>query len=142
MAAKLTPMLQQYMAIKQEHPDVILMCRLGDFYEMFGDDAKIAAQELEITLTSSGRRTRGPDADVRCAVSLGRPLRRAPHQQGVPGRHLRSDGGPELAKGLVKREVTRVVTPGTILEELDAPSREQQLPRRSGAQARRPTASQ
>lgn len=117
MTAKLTPMLQQYMAIKQEHPDVILMCRLGDFYEIFGDDAKIAAQELEITLTSreAGKAGRIPmcgvpyhAVDRYVARLISRGYRVAICDQVED---------PKLARGLVKREVTRVVTPGTVLED-------------------------
>lgn len=136
MTAKLTPMLQQYMAIKQEHPDVILMCRLGDFYEIFGDDAKIAAQELEITLTSrdAGRAGRMP----MCGVpyhSVDRYVARL-ISKGYRVAICDQMEDPKHAKGLVKREVTRVVTPGTILEDsmlqagsnnyLVAPSRRQE----------------
>lgn len=117
MTDKLTPMLRQYTAIKQEHPDVILMFRLGDFYEMFGDDAKVAAQELEITLTSrdAGRAGRVPmcgvpyhAVDRYVARLIGRGYRVAICDQVED---------PKLAKGLVKRQVTRVVTPGTVLED-------------------------
>lgn len=117
MTDKLTPMLRQYMAIKKEHPDVILMFRLGDFYEMFGDDAKVAAQELEITLTSrdAGRSGRIPmcgvpyhAVDRYVARLISRGYRVAICDQVED---------PKLAKGLVKREVTRVVTPGTVLED-------------------------
>ncbi len=117
MSAKLTPMLQQYMAIKQEHPDVILMCRLGDFYEIFGDDAKVAAQELEITLTSreAGKAGRIP----MCGVpyhSVDRYVARL-ISRGYRVAICDQVEDPKLAKGLVKREVTRVVTPGTVLED-------------------------
>ena len=114
---KLTPMLRQYAAIKQEHPDVILMFRLGDFYEMFGEDAKTAAKELEITLTSrdAGRSGRMPmcgvpyhAVDRYVARLISRGYRVAICDQ---------IEDPKIAKGLVKRQVTRVVTPGTILED-------------------------
>jgi DNA mismatch repair protein MutS len=117
MTDKLTPMLHQYTEIKKEHPDVILMFRLGDFYEMFGDDAKVAAKELEITLTSreAGRTGRIPmcgvpyhSVDRYIARLIGRGFRVAICDQVEDAK---------LAKGLVKREVTRVVTPGTILED-------------------------
>lgn len=110
-------MLAQYTAIKKEHPDVILMFRLGDFYEMFGDDAKIAAQELEITLTSreAGRSGRIPmcgvpyhSVDRYVARLIARGYRVAICDQVED---------PKQAKGLVKREVTRVITPGTVLED-------------------------
>ena len=117
MTSKLTPMLQQYTAIKKEHPDVILMFRLGDFYEMFGDDAKIAARELEITLTSreAGLSGRIP----MCGVpyhSVDRYIARL-ISRGYRVAICDQVEDPKLAKGLVKREVTRVVTPGTVLED-------------------------
>ena len=117
MTVKLTPMLQQYTAIKQEHPDVILMFRLGDFYEMFGDDAKTAAQELEITLTS---RDAGESGKIpMCGVPYHAVDRYIARLIGKGYRVAICDQveDPKLAKGLVKRQVTRVVTPGTILED-------------------------
>lgn len=110
-------MLQQYTAVKQEHPDVILMFRLGDFYEMFGEDAHIASKELEITLTSrdAGKSGRMPmcgvpyhSVDRYIARLISRGYRVAICDQIEDTRS---------AKGLVKREVTRVVTPGTVLED-------------------------
>ena len=66
MAAKLTPMMAQYQAIKKEHPDEILFFRLGDFYEMFFDDALLASRELELTLTgrAAGNKERAPMCGV------------------------------------------------------------------------------
>jgi len=124
MSSKLTPMLQQYTAIKREHPDVILMFRLGDFYEMFGDDAKIAAQELEITLTS--REAGGAGRIPMCGVpyhSVDRYVARL-ISRGYRVAICDQVEDPKQAKGLVKREVTRVITPGTVLEDamLDATS--------------------
>jgi len=117
MTEKLTPMLQQYTAIKKEHPDVILMFRLGDFYEMFGEDAKIAAQELEITLTS---RDAGHTGKIpMCGVpyhSVDRYVARL-ISRGYRVAICDQVEDPKLAKGLVKRQVTRVVTPGTVLED-------------------------
>ena len=69
MAAKLTPMMAQYQAIKKEHPDEILFFRLGDFYEMFFDDALLASRELELTLTG-----RAAGNKERCTVSFGGEL--------------------------------------------------------------------
>lgn len=117
MNSKLTPMLRQYEAIKREHPDVILMFRLGDFYEMFGADAEIAAKELEITLTSrdAGRAGRIPmcgvpyhSVDRYIARLISKNYRVAVCDQVED---------PKKAKGLVRRAVTRVVTPGTLLED-------------------------
>jgi len=121
-AKKITPMVAQYEAIKQQYPDVILMFRLGDFYEMFGGDAEVASRELEIVLTS---RSQGYAADV--------PMCGFPHH--AVDRYvarLISKGyrvaicdqleDPKKTKNIVKRGVTRVVTPGTVLEDgmLDA----------------------
>jgi DNA mismatch repair protein MutS len=117
MTQKLTPMLKQYQQIKAEHPDVIVMFRLGDFYEMFGDDAKLASKELEITLTSrdAGYMAKMPmcgvpyhAVDRYIARLIGKGFRVAICDQMED---------PKLAKGIVKREVTRVVTPGTIMED-------------------------
>ena len=66
--AALSPMMQQYFDIKKQHPDKILFFRLGDFYEMFYDDAILASKELELTLTGPGLRPGGARAHVRCAV--------------------------------------------------------------------------
>lgn len=117
MTPKLTPMMQQYMSMKSEHPDVILMMRMGDFYEMFGEDAKIAAQVLEITLTS---REAGPGGRIAmCGVphhAVDRYIARL-ISKGYRAAICDQMEDPKLAKGLVRREVTRVVTPGTILED-------------------------
>ncbi|HEY3297770.1 MAG TPA: DNA mismatch repair protein MutS, partial [Armatimonadota bacterium] len=115
--SKLTPMLRQYLDIKKEHPDVILMFRLGDFYEMFGEDAKIASRELEITLTSreGGQAGRIP----MCGVpyhSVDRYIARLINR-GYRAAICDQVEDPKQAKGLVRREVTRVFTPGTVLED-------------------------
>ncbi len=123
-AKKITPLVAQYKAIKEQYPDVILMFRLGDFYEMFGDDAVTASRELEIVLTS---RSQGYAADVpMCGVPY--------HAVDKYVAKLISRGyrvaicdqleDPKKAKKIVKRGVTRVVTPGTVLEDgmLDAKS--------------------
>mgnify|MGYP001098198146 CR=1 FL=1 len=124
MAAKnnATPMLQQYLSIKEQYPDALLFYRMGDFYEMFFEDAQRASRALEITLTS--RNKNDPSPVPMCGV----PHRAA---QGYIARLL--DQGfkvavcdqvedPKAAKGLVRREVVRVVTPGMIVEDelLDA----------------------
>jgi DNA mismatch repair protein MutS len=124
MTTKLTPMLAQYKAIKEQYPDVILMFRLGDFYEMFGDDAVTAARELEIVLTSREAGTAG--RMPMCGVphhSVERYVARL-ISRGYRVAICDQMEDPKLAKGLVKRDVTRVVTPGTVLEDhmLDAKS--------------------
>ncbi len=113
--AELTPMMQQYMDTKKEYNDCILFYRLGDFYEMFFDDAVTASKELEITLTGKN-----------CGLEERAPMCGIPHHA-VDGylNKLISKGykvaiceqveDPKKAKGIVKREVVRVVTPGTNL---------------------------
>ena len=112
-----TPMMQQYLRLKAEHPDILLFYRMGDFYELFYDDAKRAAQLLDISLTKRG-------------ASAGQPIPMA----GVPHHavenylaklvHLGESvaiceqvGDPALSKGPVERKVVRIVTPGTISDE-------------------------
>ena len=111
-----TPMMQQYLRIKAEHPDILLFYRMGDFYELFHDDAEKAARLLDITLTSRG-------------ASAGTPIRMA----GVPWHSAEQYlaklvklgesvaiceqiGDPNTSKGPVERQVTRIVTPGTLTE--------------------------
>ena len=114
---KKTPMMEQYLAIKARHQDAVLFFRMGDFYEMFFDDAKIAAEVLGLTLTS---RAHGKAADV--------PLAGFPHHSletylakmvkaGYRVAICEQLEDPKLAKGVVKRDVTEIVTPGTVLTE-------------------------
>ena len=115
MLAK-TPMMRQYQEIKKENPDTILFFRLGDFYEMFGADAELAARELEITLTgrAAGLEKRVP----MCGV----PYHAADNyinkliQKGYKVAICEQVEDPKECKGLVKREVIRLVTPGTTLD--------------------------
>ncbi|MFQ5808185.1 MAG: DNA mismatch repair protein MutS [Armatimonadota bacterium] len=114
---KLTPMFRQYNSVKQQYPDVLLLFRMGDFYELFGEDAEIAAGELELTLTSreAGKGNRIPMCGVpHHAVEryLARLIRK-----GYRAAICDQVEDPKQAKGLVRREVTRVVTPGTVLED-------------------------
>jgi DNA mismatch repair protein MutS len=114
---KLTPMLEQYLRAKQEHPEALLFFRMGDFYELFFEDAERAARLLDITLTS---RSKKDDVPI--------PMCGVPHHavQGYVAKLL-SLGfkvalcdqmeDPAAAKGLVAREVVRVITPGTVTEE-------------------------
>lgn len=115
--SKPTPMLQQYLDIKAEHNDCILFFRLGDFYEMFGEDAKLASQLLDITLTSreAGKGNRIPMCGVpyhACQSYIARLVK-----QGCKVAICEQVENPSEAQGLVKRQVTRVVTPGTIVDE-------------------------
>ncbi|RKI86717.1 DNA mismatch repair protein MutS [bacterium 0.1xD8-71] len=113
--AELTPMMQQYLETKKEYQDCILFYRLGDFYEMFFDDALIASKELEITLTgkSCGQEERAPmcgipyhavDSYLNKMVSKGYKVAICEQVE-----------DPKVAKGIVKREVIRIATPGTNL---------------------------
>lgn len=113
----LTPLFRQYHSIKSQYPDVILMFRLGDFYEMFGKDAEIASRELDLVLTSreAGKGKRIPMCGVPYhAVEryIARLLSR-----GYKVAICEQMEDPAKAKGLVKRAVTRIVTPGTVVEE-------------------------
>lgn len=115
MAAKLTPMMEQYMEIKKSYPDCILFYRLGDFYEMFFDDALIASKELEITLTGKncGMEERAPMCGVpyhAVDVYLSKLVKNG-HKVAI----VEQLEDPSTTKGLVKRDVIRIVTPGTNL---------------------------
>ncbi len=113
--SKLTPMMQQYLQIKREYPDAILFFRLGDFYEMFMEDALLASKELEITLT--GREGGGEERVPMCGV----PYHSADGyiarliDKGYKVAICEQVEDPKQAKGIVKREVIRVITPGTVL---------------------------
>lgn len=112
----LSPLMKQYLEVKQEHPDCILMCRIGDFYEMFFDDAKTASRELDLVLT-------GKD----CGLDERAPMCGVPHHavesyiaklvsRGYRVAICEQMEDPATAKGLVKREVIRIITPGTVTE--------------------------
>src|SRR5262249_46787147 len=113
--ARETPMQQQYRRIKAQYPDVILMFRLGDFYEMFGEDALVASEALEITLTARpdpGRNEKIP----MCGVPYHAVDRYVARLIAKGFRVAICDQmeDPRFAKQVVKREVTRVLTPGTV----------------------------
>lgn len=114
---KLTPMLEQYLRIKQDYPDALLFFRMGDFYELFFEDARIAARELQIVLTS---RNKEEEEQI--------PMAGVPHHS--VEEYLKTllerrykiaiceqMEDPAQAKGLVQRAVTRVLTPGTVVED-------------------------
>lgn len=116
---KLTPMMQQYMEIKNNHKDSLLFFRLGDFYEMFLEDAVIASRELEITLTqrkSSGEEEGIPMCGVPYHVADTYISRLV--EKGYKVAICEQVEDPALAKGIVKREVIKVVTPGTITDSI------------------------
>ncbi len=112
-----TPLMQQYRDIKARYADTILFFRMGDFYEMFGDDARLAARELGLTLTA---RNNGGAADVplagvpvKAATEYLRRLIALGHRVAI----CEQVEDPRLAKGLVRREVVETVTPGTVLAD-------------------------
>lgn len=111
----LTPMMQQYMKTKEEYKDCILFYRLGDFYEMFFDDAIVASKELEITLTgkSCGQEERAPMCGIPYHAVDGYLNKLV--GKGYKVAICEQVEDPKLAKGIVKREVIRIVTPGTNL---------------------------
>ncbi len=119
--AELTPMMKQYLEIKKDNPDSILFFRLGDFYEMFADDAKLASKELDLTLTSRdhGKHLKPEEERVpMCGIPY--------HASEAYIARLIAKGykvaiceqmeDPATAKGLVKRDIIRVVTPGTVID--------------------------
>jgi len=112
--AKLSPMMQQFAAAKAAHPDALLFFRMGDFYELFYDDAIVASRELELTLTARDRERQQPMCGVpyHAAEAYLQRLLRKGYRIAI----CEQMEDPKLAKGIVKREVTRVVTPGTALD--------------------------
>ena len=115
---ELTPMQRQYHAIKADHEDCILFFRLGDFYEMFNDDARVAAKELDLTLTTRDRGKPQEEQTPMCGVpfhSVDAYIARLV-QKGYKVAICEQMTDPALTKGLVEREVTRIVTPGTVTE--------------------------
>lgn len=118
MAEKYTPMMEQYLKVKEKYQDTLLFYRIGDFYEMFFDDAKIASRELDLVLT-------GKNAGVKDKV----PMCGVPHHaassyiqrlvaRGYKVAIVEQMEDPQQAKGIVKRDVIRIVTPGTIMDEI------------------------
>ncbi len=119
MAEALTPMMKQYYRIKEENPDCLLFFRLGDFYEMFHEDAKIAARELDLTLTTRDRNKPEEERVPMCGVPyhsvqayLSRLIAKG-YKVGI----CEQMEDPALAKGLVERELTHIITPGTVIDE-------------------------
>ncbi len=114
---KMTPAMRQYYETKEKHKDALIFFRMGDFYESFGDDAKVIAKELDITLTSRGRDKEGEDM----------PLAGIPYhavdsylprliKKGYKVAICEQLEDPKTAKGVVKRGVVRVITPGTVID--------------------------
>ena len=114
--ADLSPMMKQYFQIKEQNPDTLLFFRLGDFYEMFFDDAKLASKELELTLTGRdcGQEERAPMCGVpfhSAETYIARLV-----AKGYKVAICEQMENPALAKGLVKRGIVRIITPGTVME--------------------------
>ena len=117
--AELTPMMRQYLKIKDEHPDCLLFFRLGDFYEMFHDDAKLGAEELGLTLTTRDRNKPEEERTPMCGVPyhsaesyIARLIAR-----GYKVAICEQMEDPATAKGLVERDIVRIVTPGTAMDD-------------------------
>src|SRR5574338_551610 len=111
-----TPMMQQYLRIKSEHPDVLVFYRMGDFYELFYDDAEKAARLLDITLTkrdmSAGAPVKMAGVPVHAMEQYLAKLVRLGESVAI----CEQIGDPATAKGPVERRVTRIVTPGTLTD--------------------------
>jgi len=118
-----TPMMRQYLAIKAEHPDTLVFYRMGDFYELFYDDARRAARMLDITLTKRGQ-SAGEDIPM-----AGVPVHAVENylarlvRQGESVAICEQIGDPATSKGPVERRVTRIVTPGTLTDDALLPER-------------------
>ena len=116
--AKQTPMMQRYLEVKKAHPGTLLFFRMGDFYELFYDDAVIAAQVLNLTLTSRDKSSDNPipmaGFPYHALDNYLSKLIKAGHRVSI----CEQVEDPKKAKGLVKREVTRIVTPGTITDDM------------------------
>ena len=115
---EITPMKRQYNAIKERNQDCILFFRLGDFYEMFDDDAKVAARELDLTLTTRDRNKPKEEQTPMCGVpyhSVDSYIARLV-AKGYKVAICEQLTDPALTKGIVERDITRIVTPGTVTE--------------------------
>src|SRR5437588_7972824 len=109
----MTPMMQQYREAKERHPGMLLLFRMGDFYELFEDDAEVASRVLGLTLTSRDKTIPMAGFPHHALETHLHKLLHAGHRVAI----CDQVEDPPLAKGLVRREVTRVVTPGTITED-------------------------
>ncbi len=115
--AEMTPMMKQYLEMKDRNPDSILFFRLGDFYEMFFDDAKLASRELDLTLTTRDRSKPPEERTPMCGVpyhSCDSYIARL-IAKGYKVAICEQTEDPATAKGLVDRDIVRVITPGTVM---------------------------
>ncbi len=116
--AELTPMMKQYLEIKEQNKDCILFFRLGDFYEMFNEDARVASKELDLVLTTRDKKAEKEDQTPMCGIPyhsseayIGRLI-----AKGYKVAICEQTEDPAKAKGLVKREIVRTITPGTVID--------------------------
>ena len=109
-----TPVMRQYFAAKEAHPDCLMMCRIGDFYELFYEDAIVASRELQLTLTARDREKKQPMCGVpyHAAEQYIQRLLRKGYRVALCDQME----DPKLTKKIVRREVTRVLTPGTVVD--------------------------
>ena len=116
--AEMTPMMRQYLEIKEQNKDSILFFRLGDFYEMFNEDAKLVSKELDLTLTTRDRNKPEEERTPMCGVpyhsSDGYIARLI--AKGYKVAICEQTEDPATAKGLVSRDIIRVITPGTVID--------------------------
>ena len=113
-ASALTPVMRQYFAAKEQYPDCLMFCRIGDFYELFYEDAILVARELQLTLTARDKEKKQPMCGVpyhAAEIYLQRLLKK-----GYRVALCEQMEDPKTVKGIVKREVTRVLTPGTAID--------------------------
>ena len=113
-ASTLTPVMRQYFAAKEQYPDCLMFCRIGDFYELFYEDAILVSRELQLTLTARDREKKQPMCGVpyhAAEVYVQRLLR-----MGYKIALCEQMEDPKQTKTIVRREVTRVLTPGTALD--------------------------
>src|SRR5450432_2870196 len=113
-AAEQTPVMRQYFAAKEAHPDCLMFCRIGDFYELFYEDAIVASRELQLTLTARDREKKQPMCGVpyHAAEQYIQRLLRKGYRIAL----CEQMEDPKLTKKIVRREVTRVLTPGTVVD--------------------------
>ena len=140
-------MMAQYLEIKAAHAEYLLFYRMGDFYELFFDDAVKASDALDIALTKRGQASGRGHPHVRRAGACGGAVSREADPQGLPRRGLRADRGPgggekRGSKSVVGREVIRLVTPGTLTEDSLLEARAANLLAALGPRGRRIRASQ
>ena len=114
---KHTPMMQQYLRIKSENPELLLFYRMGDFYELFFDDAKRAAEILNITLTARGKSEGEPIPMAGVPYHAAEQYLSRLLKEGISVGIVEQIGDPATSKGPVERKVMRILTPGTVTDD-------------------------